>query len=313
MLLTITANPSLDRVLHLPYLATGQIHRATNLKLVAAGKGLNVVRAAVTLGTPALATGMLAGRHGQIVAELFQVDGFAADWYWLPAGETRVCTMLNQDSGDTTVINEPGPDISTAEWAGFAAHVQALAQSAQAVVFCGSMPPGVPPDAPGQLARALAGNGLPVYFDVGYQHLPSLLANPRGVCVKVNRAELAAGLGQSFGSGDALAPLIEAGQLLLARGATQVVVTLGGAGALAVSPEGVWQATPPIISVVSTVGSGDSLTAGLVAAQLRGLPLAQALAHGVAAGAANALNNVPGRLELAEFERLLARVRINQY
>jgi len=309
MLLTVTANPSLDRVLELEKLTVGQIHRATGLKLVAAGKGVNVSRAAATLGAPVLATGILAGRNGQTLAELFLAEGGQSAWYWLAAGETRITTLLNQSTGDTTVINESGPTIAPAEWHGFCRHMQQLTEVATAVVFCGSMPPGIPAAAPGELARALAAGGRAVYFDVGYQHLPPLLAQPQGVGVKINRAELAAGLGLTFQT-DALAPVIEAGRAVLARGAALVVITLGAAGALVIAPTGEWRAVPPAIPAVSTVGCGDALTAGLVAAQLNGLPIPQALAHGVAAGAANAFNRVPGNFERRTFEQLLRQVEV---
>lgn len=311
MLLTVTANPSIDRVYHLDALKIGQVHRVNSLQLVAAGKGLNVTRAASMLGVQVLATGMLAGRNGETLAELVQRDGYPVDWYWLSSGESRMCIMLNQQAGDTTVINERGPKISAADWTGFAAHVERLARSAQAVVFSGSMPPGVPFPAPAKLARTLATTGRAVYFDVSHQHLPPLLNQPQGVCIKINRDELAAGMGISL-EGDSLGPVIEAGQTLLQRGAALVVLTLGGRGALAISPRGVWQARPPTVETVSTVGSGDTMTAGLIAAQLNGLPVPQALAHGVAAGTANALNDVPGQFHLPAFESLLRQVQITQ-
>jgi fructose-1-phosphate kinase PfkB-like protein len=148
-------------------------------------------------------------------------------------------------------------------------------------------------------------------MDTSRAALAAVLAKPEGLWVKVNQLELATGLGLEPGDRP-IAQLVEAGQILLDRGAASVVVTLGSAGALAVSHEGAWQATPPPIELVSSVGSGDSMLAGLAVAQLEGQSIDAALAFGVACGSANALNNLPGRIERSEAEALLARTRIGR-
>jgi fructose-1-phosphate kinase PfkB-like protein len=86
----------------------------------------------------------------------------------------------------------------------------------------------------------------------------------------------------------------------------------GSEGALAITNEGCWYATAPRIEVVSTVGSGDALLAGLVVAQLEGECLETALASGVACGAANALTLQPGRFERCVMEALLKRTNVEK-
>ena len=143
MLLTITPNPPLDRTLHVPRMTVGTVHRASQVHLAAGGKGLNVSRVARLLDCPALATGPLGGRAGQLFAELADDEDFLADWYWLKTGETRTCLLINHEASDATVINEPGPTVSPEDWGGLASHVGRLARPVQAVAFSGSLPPGV--------------------------------------------------------------------------------------------------------------------------------------------------------------------------
>ncbi len=305
MLLAITPNPPIDRTLHVPQLSVGGVHRATKVQLSAGGKGLNIFRVAQMLGTKVLATGPLAGRAGQIFADLAEAEGIQGDWYWLRSGETRTCLLINHDSGDATVINEPGRPISAKEWQGFAAHIKHLASTAGAVTIAGSMLPGVKADALGALARSLVESHRAVYLDTSGPSLAAALAQPNGLCIKVNRGELAAGLGTELAD---TGQIIEAGQLLIARGAALVVVTTGSKGALALSPEERWRATAPLVEVVSTVGSGDSFLAGLATARLEGAGIERALARAVACGAANAMTGLPGRIELATLENLLEQV-----
>jgi 1-phosphofructokinase family hexose kinase len=239
-------------------------------------------------------------------------EGLKTDWHWLVQGETRTCTLINHDGGDTTVINEQGPTLSAGDWAGFAAHIQQIAQKAKAVAFAGSVPLGVAPEALGELARSLATPQRAVYVDTSAAALAAVLAQPQGICLKVNRGELADGLGLEPNK-VSLTDLIHEARRLITQGAALVVVSLGGEGALMVTTEGqVWQATAPSLRIISTVGSGDSMLAGLVVARLRGYSLPEALAFSVACGTANVMSTLPGRFERSQVETLLGQVGVTQ-
>ncbi len=311
MLLTVAPNPSIDRTLYIPRLATGAVHRATAVRTTVGGKGLNVARAARILGGEVLATGPLAGHTGRLLADLAAAEGMNADWYWLKSGEIRICLLINHETGDATVINEPGEPPSGVDWAGFAAHVERLAGRARAVVLAGSLPPGINPAALSELARAVAAGKREIYLDTSGAALATALAQPTGLVIKINRAELTAGLNLS-GQDFSIEKVVQAGQTLLARGAAQVVVTLGGEGALAITPGECWQANAPPVDVISTVGSGDSMLAGLAVARLEGRSIEAALAFGVACGAANAATHLPGQFERGMVEALLKLVEVNR-
>ncbi len=311
MLLAVAPNPTLDRILYVPRMVVGDVHRATKVHLTAGSKGVNIGRVTRMLGDEVLVTGPLAGQTGQIFANLALAEGLPTDWYWLNAGETRTCLLINHDTGDATVINEPGPTVSLADWAGLVTHVKRLAQKARAVALAGSSPPGLEPQSLGRLARVLVASERAIYVDTSGAALTAILAQPEGLCIKVNQLELVAGLGLALGN-QAIDRLVEAGQMLLDRRAALVVVTLGSQGALAITPTGAWQASTPPVELVSTVGSGDSLLAGLIVARLAGQSLEAALAFGVACGSANAMTDLPGRFERNQVEMLLKRVSVTR-
>ncbi len=308
-LLVVMLNPAIDRTLHVPRLQGGQVNRATQAEHRAGGKGLNVVRAAATMGYAATITGPLGGHSGRLLAELTANENLAADWYWLESGETRHCILISHDDTDTTVVNEPGPEVSAQGWLEMAAHIRRLAGRHAAVAFSGSLAPGIDPQAFGALARSLALTERPVYLDTSGEVLALALPNPAGLSIKVNRAELAAGLRQPLNNIDEVS---RAGKSLLARGATMVVVTLGSEGALVISAQGCWRAHSPRVEVVSTVGSGDSLLAGFAGALLQGGEITEALKIGVACGAANALDHLPGRFTPEQLKALLAQIEISK-
>jgi 1-phosphofructokinase len=79
-------------------------------------------------------------------------------------------------------------------------------------------------------------------------------------------------------------PVVTAAQHLIDRGVGAVLTTLGAAGAVLVTADGAWLATPPPITPRSTVGAGDSALAGYVRADIGGAGAAQCLAMAVAYG-----------------------------
>jgi len=307
--LVVTPNPAIDRRIHVAHLDVSEVNRATRVENGAGGKGLNVVRAARTLGYGAVAIAPLGGHTGQLFAELAAAEGLDTDWYWLESGDTRISMLITHDNSDTTVINEPGPVLSKKDQSEFLAHVRRSAHNCGAIAFAGSFPPGVDAAEFCVLARSLALPERRVYLDTSGEVLQLALAQPGGLCIKVNRIELATGLQQPLAE---IAEVIKAGKMVLARGAGLVVVTLGREGAIVIAPEGCWQASSPTVAVASTVGSGDVLLAGFAVSLLNGSSIEDALKLGVACGAANATSHLPGRFVDKTVEKLSSRVIIKE-
>ena len=112
--------------------------------------------------------------------------------------------------------------------------------------------------------------------------------------LKPNTEELAqlAGVAEEDLLGDPDATLA-AVRVLHDRGVAEVLLTLGGDGALLSTADGgLWSALPPAITVRSTVGAGDSSLAGYLLADLAGAPPAERLRTAVAYGSAAA--SLPG-------------------
>src|SRR2546427_12993873 len=116
MIVCVTPNPALDHTLTVERVIAGEVMRATHSRLTAGGKGLNVARAVRTLGGDPLCTGFLGGNSGKLLAMLAKSEGLNADWTWVN-GDTRTCVILvSADGCDATVINEPGPHVTTSDW-----------------------------------------------------------------------------------------------------------------------------------------------------------------------------------------------------
>jgi 1-phosphofructokinase len=170
------------------------------------------------------------------------------------------------------------------------------ARQAAWVVLAGSLPPGAPDGWYAGLVGALAGTGVRVAVDTSGAPLVALAADLERHAphlMKPNGEELASLTG---GDADAIeadpSAAASAARLLVDRGVAAVLATLGGSGAVLVTAEGSWHATPPPTAVVSTVGAGDSSLFGYLLGDLRGAAPAERLRLAVAYGSAAA--GLPG-------------------
>lgn len=308
MIVTLTANPSLDRTVELPApLARGEVQRAVAVHQHSGGKGVNVSRALVASGLDTVAV-LPGGDSDPVLAGLLD-DGvpYAA----LPIREPlRSNVTLTEPDGVTTKINEPGPELSQDEQEALIGLLLDCSRGASWVVLAGSLPPGVPADFYATVARrlrsmhntakdgaapliAVDSSGSPLAAAVSSDAVGAISGKPD--LLKPNAEELAE-LAAAAGFTDVhTADELEADPGLAARAAAAVVgsgvgavlATLGSKGAVLVTADGAWLATHPPIQAVSTVGAGDSSLAGYLLAATNGGTaqdcLRQAVAHGAAA------------------------------
>ncbi len=305
-IICVTPNAALDRTMVVPDFAIGHISRISKGIAVPGGKGLNVARAVKILGGRPLVMGLLGGHAGRMVAAMVAEDGYEAEWTRFD-GETRTCTIIANQDGLSTVINESGL-IAPADWTALAADICRVAgrDDVNTVCLCGSVPLGAPADAPAKLISRLNAIGARVWVDSSKAALENAI-RARPYAIKVNREEIAAALGIRLRrTGD----IISAAGSLIAEGIKIVVVSLGADGALLVTDRLIVKGRPPAIQPVDPIASGDCLHAGIVTAVADGKDLAEALRCGVAAGTVNALYAGGAQFPYDHYLRVLRETRV---
>ncbi|MGC4803520.1 1-phosphofructokinase [Micromonospora sp. DT233] len=278
MIVTVTLNPSLDRAVEVDSLTRGEVIRAAAARIDPGGKGVNVSRALLANGVLSVAVLPTGGDEGSQLTRLLKAEG--VEVLAVPiSGRTRSNITLAEPDGTVTKVNEPGPELCGADLDEITAQLLTRAGDADWVVLCGSVPPGLPADAYAQLCRRLRAAGVRVAVDTSGPALREA-ALAGATLLKPNREELAEVVGAPLTS---LGDVVEAAQRLRAWGAGAVVASLGADGAVLVDADGVVTGNCPVARPRSTVGAGDALLAGFLAAGARGAP---ALAEGLAWGAA---------------------------
>ena len=274
MIVTLTLNPSLDRAIEVERLEHGTVIRATRARLDPGGKGVNVSRALLAASVPSRAVLPVGGAEGDQLVRMLRAEGVDVVAVQIRGG-TRSNITLAEPDGTITKINEPGPTLSAAELDAISEAILAATGTADWVAVCGSLPPGVTEDYYARVCRRLVSAGTRVAVDTsGPAMLAAVAAGP--TVVKPNREELAEAVGMPLQS---VGEAVEAAQVLRAKGARNVLVSLGSDGALLVSEAGVVSGDSHVAEPRSSVGAGDALLAGYLAAGADG---AAALAEGLA-------------------------------
>ncbi|MBI3979280.1 MAG: 1-phosphofructokinase [Chloroflexi bacterium] len=308
MIMTYTPNPAVDQTIIVSGLRVGDVNRFQASHLDPAGNGINASRMVHRLGWPTIAFGFLAGEIGLIVQKALDDEGVEHHFVRIP-GQTRLnVTIVDQAAGAATSLYGPGPTVGPESVARLDGILQFWLQAGRVLVLAGSLLPGTPPDVYATLIRLAQARGVQTILDTDSEPLRlGVAARPH--LVKPNAAEAERLLGRSLPD---LAAVVSGARELARQGIAVVVISMGAAGAVCVQGEHAWHAIPPAVERRSTVGSGDSMVAGLAVALARGDGIVAGLRLGSAAGAATALATGTALGTVDDVAALLPRVRIEE-
>jgi 6-phosphofructokinase 2 len=280
---TITLNPAIDFALSVDRFVVGGTNRCKLDAVDAGGKGINASRVVHRLGRRTMAYGFAGGETGNLLRRFLDAERVPYDFEPL-AEMTRIDIMVYVGaSGQRSRLLLPGARVGSGDFENLRVKLAGIGANAT-VVLGGSLPPGLDPDVYTELIEAFRARGVQTILDTSGEALAAAL-QARPALIKPNVEEAAEVLGRTL-CGDA--EILEGALELQRRGACSVVISQGADGAIGVGPEGAFKAIPPPIEARSTVGSGDSMVAGLAIAVDERLGLQTGLRIGTAAGAATA-------------------------
>lgn len=259
MILSVTLNSAIDRIERVQEWKWGKTIRSLESCIGMGGKGADASWVLGELGIATTATGFAAGLTGKLMISILQQKGVVTDFVEAE-GETRSNLVLigSQKQGQTTITTET-LWVSSLHLQCFEEKYLQLLPGANALVLGGSVPTGVPANIYKSLITTAKARGVPVVFDSSGVFLRSgLQAKPD--LIKPNQEEISALLGwQIKGRGAGL----QAAREVKANYGCDVIVTLGGEGAVAVSEESAWQIEPMDLEVRNAAGAGDAVLAGM--------------------------------------------------
>lgn len=289
MIYTLTLNPSIDYVLSLDEIVPASVNRASSQNFFPGGKGINVSIVLSRLGTPSVALGFVSGFTGSQIVDSLASSGSLIRPDFITSETVGQFSRINvklETKSSETEINAPGPDITESDEKKLFEKL-GLLRDGDTLVLAGSIPPSLESDFYSRIMKKLSARKINFVVDATKKLLTDCLQF-RPFLVKPNNHEL----GEIFGvTLETAQDCIPYAKKLRDMGAQNVLVSLGGNGAVLVSEENVLECACPRIKVVNTVGSGDSMVAAFIHSLGENKSFAESLKFAVAAGSASASRN----------------------
>jgi 1-phosphofructokinase family hexose kinase len=307
MILTVTANSALDRVLFIDEFQPGMTMRPHKMVESVGGKGFDVSVVLQTLSVENMALGFVAGLAGQQLVKLLDGYGIRHDLVWV-TGETRIAHVVvetRRHRHSHLIID--ALSVSPEAYQTLLDQYRVYLDQATWAIAGGSLATGVPVSCYRDLVEMAQAARVPILIDgFGPPLLEALSARP--TILKMNRDEFAQSFGIHLGSLDNL--VVEAQKLREREQLSALVITCGVNGVLALTSEGAYLATTPPQQAVNAAGAGDSVSAALAWRLSRGDDWPEALRWATATGAAVVLTEGTADCNLVDIERILPQTNV---
>ena len=304
-ILTLTVNPALDVSTSTAQVTSEHKLRCSATRIDPGGGGINVARVIRRLGGTALSLYAAGGPTGEAFRQLIAAEGLPTVMVPIHESTRQSFTVDETGTGKQFRFVLQGPEFTEAEWTACLDTLAATMPAGGYIVASGSLPPGVPDDFYARVARLARASGARCIVDASGPALTAALAE--GVfLVKPSLRELEAHAGRTLDTPESQADA--AAQLVAAGSAEHVALTLGGDGAVLASASGVIRSEVPKVTVISTVGAGDSFVAAFVLRLAQGRTAEEAFRAGVAAGSATASTPATELCHREDVERLEAEL-----
>lgn len=284
MICTLTLNPSLDYIVTVDDFQVGKTNRTSDDFILPGGKGINVSIVLRNLGFENKAYGFLAGFTGRALEDMVRQAGINAEFLWVEKGDTRINVKLR--SSEETEINGRGPQITEADVVRLYDSLEQLKEG-DVLVISGSIPSTLPQTLYRDLMKQLEGRGILIVVDATRDLLLNVLPY-HPFLIKPNQHEIEEMFDVVL---ENRADIETYARKLQDLGAQNVLVSMGGDGALLVDAEGVChQARAPKGELKNSVGAGDSMVAGFLSGYLNSHDYHEAFKTGVCTGSASAFS-----------------------
>ena len=292
MIYTLTFNPSIDYEMNLTHFTTSHTNRSTHENYRLGGKGINVSRVLKELGYNSEILGFVGGFVGQEIKKMIHDFKMKEDLISLENGTSRINVKI---LGKTeTEINGQGPLISGVDMKQLYDQLSQLDEH-DTLILSGSIPNCLSDNVYETIVSVQTQKGVCCVVDATNKLLVNTLKY-HPFLIKPNVHECEEILNRKLLTTN---EIIEAAKALQEMGARNVLISRGKDGAIFFSEEGkIYEHRGLRGTCISSVGCGDSMVAGFVAAYIKCRNYEEAFKLAVACGCANAFSEDLAQIEM---------------
>ncbi len=283
MITVLSLSPAVDKIYVIDDFCAGELYRVNNCIQSAGGKGINVTRVSRMLKAEVAVLGFKAGSTGQWLEDNILRAG-AKSYLIEVEGQSRTNNnIIDKVNNKETEILEEGPTISDYSWQMFLEGFRKNIKASKVLVCSGGLPKGLGTETYKRLIEEANKLGIKTILDASGEVLrQGIEAKP--YLIKPNLRELSTYFQTNFTTET---EILNACMEIIKKGVKVVVTSLGADGALLVSENVAYKAYPVNVNVINTIGSGDSMVAGISTGIAEGQEFLDCFRLGVACASSN--------------------------
>lgn len=302
MILCLCPNPSIDKFIWVDDFRPGKVNRIKKEQSFPGGKGIHVALGIAELGEKCALLGFWGGDTGKLIKEYCEERGISCYGPEIDKPNRTCFTFRSGGLLDGTELLEPGPHVSEEEINIFRSEYIRLLDTSSVICMSGSWPSSDTEIEYAGFIVSAKERGAKTFVDCSDKNLlRALEANP--YCVHINNQE-------GFEVYNEHSPLKIAGAVL--ENSDLAAISCGADGLyLSGKCQPAIHASCRVDDIISTVGCGDSLMAGLVVAHQRNLGLPEMAKLGVACGAANCIREELGIFYKKDTDKLYLQAKLS--
>ncbi|BCA85026.1 tagatose-6-phosphate kinase [Enterococcus saigonensis] len=304
MIYTCTLNLAIDLFIETDSMKPHTVNRTKDDDIQANGKGVNVSLILKQLGVDNTALGFQAGFTGGYINDFLAAKEISTHFIEVP-GMTRinVFTQVKQTGEEFKLVNK-GPEIPAEKTMEFLTLLENLLKADDYLCVSGSLPQGVSPEILVAISKICYKKQVNLILDSSYQEVLACLPY-KPFLLKPNEEELAAWYDVTL---QTKADYLTYGKRLVAEGAQNVLLSLGGDGANFITKDCVLVGNSPKGQVVNTACAGDTLLGTFIAGIIKKQPLTKTLQQAIAAGSSTAFQK--GLTDFSDVSQLEEQINI---
>lgn len=313
MILTITLNPALDKILILNDFATHRLHRLGQEEisiLSPGGKGVNIALTLKMLGNEVIASGFAAGHSGHMLCDEIRQTGITTSFIFTEGLTRTNISILDLQHETLTEINDFGQEVSADDIDFFIENFEQLLKRVKIVVIAGSLPKGVQVEVYKRLIAIAQNQGKKVLVHTSPDYTKELLSvSPFMICPDMRSKH------ELFGKHiDGIANFLEAGRKVLTQSSqTEFVLFIHRIeNVVAVTREKSYIIRPENLKIANMLGYGDAYLAGFIHSYLQDRSLTETLRFASAAGLTNVEDLYKEIRDVTQIKKNLSRISLEE-
>lgn len=300
MIYTITLNPAIDYYLEMDELNIGELNSLNEAYTLAGGKGINVSKVLKNFSINSTALGFVGGFTGDFIKK--DLISLNIDEKFIQLNENTRINIKLKTLDNETEISGKSPLI-TPENINALYEILKNVTKDDILVLSGSVPKSIVTTIYADIIEKV-GKDIKVILDTRGEAFDFALK--KGVFLtKPNKTELEEYFNKKLNSTD---DIIEAGKELQKLGSKNVLISLGKDGSILLAENEVYIGNAPKGKLISSVGAGDSMVAGIIYGLVTEHSLVKAYRYGIASGSSTAFSE--GLTTFNSMKSLLEKIEI---